>query len=367
MSKATEKFDEAVQKAHEQAFLNYSEQVKSLDQKVDKMVNEAIEKISRAVEKTHRQAFDKFSDHIKGQQAAFLKVDEVVKKAVEKVNEAAAKAHDQAFTRFSEQIREKESSTQIVNEGFQKALNEGFTKISQQLRELQLSNTAQQGAVNATTRADTAIQIRLNSPEESEHGSIGSEEIEFVSTRQLVRRDGIDDGDGALRSIADLSSAIWDFPSPGSTYAIHMNDNHKYMKGINKYSRKFNWCPVTTKNLDSGNHHFHWKCVGEPNDYLHFRNRGYNYYMGIDPRQFDKKSYMDPGFSKIGENTRIYLLSADEKKSYLLKIRVGERSFYLTAAFQPTVHNNNFMRLECKEELDDSITRWLFRKMPEVR
>lgn len=161
VSRAIEKVDEAARHVQEQAFLRYSEQVESLDQKVDKTVNEAMERINRAVERTHQQALRKFLGHIKEQQAAILEVNEIVKKATEQMIEAAEKAQDQAFIGFSEQIRENESPTRIVKGGLDKALDEAFTRISQQFSELRLSNSAQQGAENAKTTQ--TLQHRLGS------------------------------------------------------------------------------------------------------------------------------------------------------------------------------------------------------------
>lgn len=354
---ATRKIDEAVEKAYDQAFIKLSEQLRekpSSTQIVDDTVKKAVENVNEA----HYQPFAKFSDYVRDKGSSIRKLDEIISNGIEKINEAADKACDQAFIKFLNQIEEKLLSDQRVDEVLRKAFDETFARYSERLSDLQQPSMPtgqnQQGAADVQM-TETAVDTVI-----SGHGQSAQEPMETEETGISYTSED----DEFQDMMKDFSKTIWEYPRPGSTYAIHMNGYRKPMLAVDKDYDIIAHPYVETEIGKDGNKHCHWRCTGEANDTFSFRNVASRMYLGVVFR--DERPDVTTMSRNNTGHTKFCLRSAISE-SYLLQAQHDDCVAYVTAeydtpAFKPSF-NESDIRLLCCETMESYHLKWKFRKI----
>ncbi|KUL82364.1 hypothetical protein ZTR_09788 [Talaromyces verruculosus] len=346
---ATRKIDEAVEKAYDQAFTKFSEQIRekpSSTQTVDETVKKAIENVNEV----HYEAFAKFSDYVREKQSSIRKLDETISNGIERINEAADKACDQAFTKFLNQLEGKQLSGQRVDEA--------FARYSERLSDLQQpsmpTGQSHQGAADVQM-TETAVDTVI-----SGHDKSGQEPMETEETGILYTSED----DEFQDMMKDFSKAIWEHPRPGSTYAIHMDGYRKPMLAVDKDYDLIAHPYAENEIGKDGNKHCHWRCTGEANDTFSFRNVASRMYLGVVFR--DERPNVTTMSRNNTGHTKFCLRSAI-RESYLLQAQQDDCVAYVTAeydtpAFKPSF-NESDIRLLCSETMESYHLKWKFRKI----
>jgi hypothetical protein len=336
VDKATKKVDEIAANAFDEAFARFSGRVNVLQA--------STQNVDEVVQNAYDQAFAKLSERVDEVQSSTQNVDEVVDRAIEK-------ACNQAFAKFSEQVKEVQSSTQNVNEVTRKTFDKAFAELSKRFSELESYITTQQ-----IQQMETAVHTAINGLEESGQQPMEIEEMGDISAADTEEVDS----DHEYCS-TDYSKAIWEYPRPGSTYAIHMHKGHESMLIVNKFSKRFNQLGVNGTIPKFESQHCYWQCTGGSSDCLYFINKGTKKYMGVNPEELHKKNPgLDSKINSNGENTRFYLQRADND-SYLLQARVGKRLLYVAIDYR-----TGYLyppRLLCRDQMEEPLTRWKFRRI----
>lgn len=234
--------------------------------KVEEFVDKAIKKIDEAVENACDQTSAKFSQQVDEFSQRLNEAESSARKVDEIVNRAVKGAYDQAFAQCSEQAIEAQSSTKKIDEHIEKAFDEALTRFSEQLDELLASHRTQQNNRDTVIvdRVDTAGHAAIETPRGSEQEPMEIEGDETVSATNLEP----DSGDEDL--LEDTFDRTCEHPSPGSIYAIHMDNSHKSMLAANKDSDIILWGYLNDEIGRNENQYCHWECISGPDDSLYF-------------------------------------------------------------------------------------------------
>ncbi|GAM37055.1 hypothetical protein TCE0_022f06638 [Talaromyces pinophilus] len=331
---ATRKIDEAVEKAYDQAFIKFSEQIREKPSSTQ-TVNETVKKAVQNIDQAHYQAFAKFSDYVREKQSSIRKLDEIISNGIERINEAADKACDQAFTKFLNQLEEKQLSDQRLDEAFARYLE----RLSDLQQPSMPTGQSRQGAADVQM-TETAVDTVISGHAQSSQEPMETEETGILYTSE---------DDEFHDMMKDLSKTIWEHPHPGSTYAIHMDGYRKPMLAVDKDYDLIAHPYVENEVGTDGNKHCHWRCTGEANGTFSFRNVASRMYLGVVFR--DERPNVTTMSRNNTGHTKFCLRSAI-RESYLLQAQQDDCVAYVTAeydtpAFRPSFNEGKSQTDEC--------------------
>lgn len=304
---------------------------------------------------------------------ALTKLDEHIDQVTKKLDTTVERTLDQVFAKFSEHVNEIQESTRKAEQVVQKALDETLIRFSDRLMELQSPGRMEQGRQDRVEVEEAGISTHtvIDGPEEPETEPMELEESESTS-RADIEDDDSDEGsvDGDSSDDKGLSEnlpqVIWEYPRPGRTYAIHLDDELKAMLAIDDIDPPpilIAHAYVTAKVNKNETRYCHWECITRgKKEGFYFRNVATQKYLGVTFRGYwpELNARNDRG------NTR-FCPESMGGNSYLLQARKDRFSAYVTAGYEAfgkcTWFDEDDIEFSCDREKNSCLKKWKFRRI----
>ena len=226
---------------------------------------------------------------------AITKLDEHMYKVTKNFDTTIEKALDQVFAKFSGHVKEIQESTRKV-EVVQKALDEALNKFPDRFTELQSPDRTEQGHQDRVEvgEAGIATHSMIGGSEEQETEPMELEESKSTSRADVEDDDSDEDSDedsvdgnsSDNKGVSEnLPQDIWEYPRPGMTYAIHLDDELKAMLEIGECCAGDLLTAHAYVNEEvnkNGTRYCHWECITRgKKEGFYFRNVATLKYLGV--------------------------------------------------------------------------------------